>query len=213
MTSWGWPALFLLGAYHGINPGMGWLFAVARGMQEHATKAVTRALVPITLGHALSIGLVVALAGLIQIVLPLGYVRIVVAFALISLGIFRIVRRRHFAWGGMQVGFRDLTFWSFLMASAHGAGLMVLPIVLHAASTHAMPAGPEHYMPMPASAGAWIGIAATLVHTLGYLSVTALIAILVYRKFGLSLLRKGWFNLDLVWAVALIVTGCVALVA
>ena len=216
MTSWGWPTLFLLGAYHGINPGMGWLFAVARGMQEHATKAVTRALVPITLGHALSIGLVVALAGLIQIVLPLGYVRIVVAFALISLGVFRIVRRRHFAWGGMQVGFRDLTFWSFLMASAHGAGLMVLPIVLHAGSvsaTSAMPPGHEHHMQMAASAGAWTGIAATLVHTLGYLSVTALIAILVYRKFGLSLLRKGWFNLDLVWAVALIVTGCVALVA
>jgi hypothetical protein len=205
--SWGWPALFLLGAYHGINPGMGWLFAVARGMQEHATKAVARALVPITLGHALSIGLVVALAGLIQIVLPLGYVRIVVAFALISLGVFRILRRRHFAWGGMQVGFRDLTFWSFLMASAHGAGLMVLPIVLHA-----MPAGHEH-MHMASGTGAWTGIAATLVHTLGYLSVTALIALLVYRKFGLSLLRKGWFNLDLVWAIALIVTGCVALVA
>jgi hypothetical protein len=208
MTSWGWPALFLLGAYHGINPGMGWLFAVARGMQEHATSAVTRALVPITLGHALSIGLVVALAGLIQIVLPLGYVQIVVAFALISLGIFRIVRRRHFAWGGMQVGFRDLTFWSFLMASAHGAGLMVLPIVLHAA-----PPGHEHHMPMAAGTGAGTGIAATLIHTLGYLSVTALIALLVYRKFGLSLLRQGWFNLDLVWAVALIVTGCVALVA
>ena len=186
---------------------MGWLFAVARGMQEHATKAVARALVPITLGHALSIGLVVALAGLIQIVLPLGYVRIVVAFALISLGVFRILRRRHFAWGGMQVGFRDLTFWSFLMASAHGAGLMVLPIVLHA-----MPAGHEH-MHMASGSGAWTGIAATLVHTLGYLSVTALIALLVYRKFGLALLRKGWFNLDLVWAIALIVTGCVALVA
>ena len=203
MTGWGWPALFLLGAYHGMNPGMGWLFAVARGMQEHATKAVTRALVPITLGHALSIGLVVALAGLIQIVLPLGYVQIVVAFALISLGIFRIVRRRHFAWGGMQVGFRDLTFWSFLMASAHGAGLMMLPIVLRS-----MPAGHDHmHMAMQT------GIAGTLIHTLGYLSVTALIALLVYRKFGLSLLRQGWFNLDLVWAVALIVTGCVALVA
>jgi hypothetical protein len=216
MTSWGWPALFLLGAYHGINPGMGWLFAVARGMQEHATKAVTRALVPITLGHALSIGLVVGLASLIQIVLPLGYVQIVVAFALISLGVFRILRRRHFAWGGMQVGFRDLTFWSFLMASAHGAGLMVLPIVLHAASTSAMPAGHEHQMQMASGAGwtgPWTGIAATLIHTLGYLSVTALIALLVYRKFGLSLLRTGWFNLDLVWAAALIVTGCVALVA
>jgi hypothetical protein len=215
MTHWGWPALFLLGAYHGINPGMGWLFAVARGMQEHATKAVARALLPITLGHALSIGLVLALAGLIQIVLPLGYVQIVVAFALISLGILRLLRRKHFAWGGMQVGFRDLTIWSFLMASAHGAGLMVLPIVLHAAAANAnaMPAGQEHHMPMPAVDGAWTSLAATLIHTLGYLSVTAVIALLVYRKFGLSLLRKGWFNLDLVWAVALIVTGCVALVA
>jgi len=220
--NWAWPALFLLGTYHGINPGMGWLFAVARGMQEHATKAVARALLPITLGHALSIGLVVALAGLIQIVLPLGYVQIVVAFALISLGIFRILRRKHFAWGGMQVGFRDLTIWSFLMASAHGAGLMVLPIVLHTASgtavpAQAMPPGHEHHMQMAAGigpgAGLWTGIAATLVHTLGYLSITALVALLVYRKFGLSLLRRGWFNLDLVWAVALIVTGCVALIA
>jgi hypothetical protein len=212
MTGWGWPALFLLGAYHGINPGMGWLFAVARGMQEHATKAVARALIPITLGHALSIGLVVALAGLIRIVLPLGYVQIVVAIALISLGVFRLLRRKHFAWGGMQVGFRDLTFWSFLMASAHGAGLMVLPIVLHAPASNAMPAGHEHHMDMAAGGGVWTGIAATLIHTLGYLSVTGLIALLVYRKFGLSLLRKGWFNLDLLWAVALIVTGCVALV-
>jgi hypothetical protein len=184
-------------------------------MQQHSTQAVVRALAPITLGHALSIGLVVALAGLIQFVLPLGYVQIVVALMLISLGIFRILRRKHFAWGGMQVGFRDLTFWSFLMASAHGAGLMVLPIVLHTASpssANAMPAGHQHHMPM-AGGGPWTGIAATLVHTLGYLSVTALIALLVYRKFGLSLLRQGWFNLDLVWAAALIVTGCVALVA
>ncbi len=213
---WGWLALFLLGAYHGINPGMGWLFAVARGMQEHATKAVVRALVPITLGHALSIGVVVALAGLIQIVLPLGYVKIVVAFALISLGVFRLLRRKHFAWGGMQVGFRDLTFWSFLMASAHGAGLMVLPIVLHSAAANAMPLGHEHMGMATAAApatGPWTGIAATLIHTLGYLSITALVALLVYRKFGLSLLRQGWFNLDLVWAVALIVTGCIALVA
>jgi hypothetical protein len=179
---------------------MGWLFAVARGMQEHATKAVARALVPITLGHALSIGLVLALAGLIQIVLPLGYVKLVVAGALISLGILRILRRRHFAWGGMQVGFLDLTFWSFLMASAHGAGLMVLPIVMPMEHRHMDMAGET-------------GIAATLVHTLGYLSVTALVALLVYRKFGLALLRKAWFNLDLVWAAALIVTGCVALVA
>ena len=212
MTAWGWTTLFLLGVYHGINPGMGWLFAVARGMQERSTKAVVRALAPITLGHALAIGVVVALAGVIQVVLPSGYIRIVVAAALIALGIFRIVRRKHFAWGGMQVGFRDLTFWSFLMASAHGAGLMVLPIVLHASPGNAMPAGHKHHMQAAAGSNAWLGIGATLVHTIGYLSVTGLIAVLVYRKFGLAMLRKGWFNLDLVWAIALIVTGCVALI-
>jgi hypothetical protein len=210
---WGWPALFLLGAYHGINPGMGWLFAVARGMQEHATKAVARALVPITLGHALSIGVVLALAGFIRIVVPLRYVQVIVAALLISLGLLRILRPRHFAWGGMQVGFRDLTIWSFLMASAHGAGLMVLPIVLHAESTDAMPAGHEHHMHMAGMEGPWASVGATLVHTLGYLSVTAAVALLVYQKFGLALLRKGWFNLDRVWAIALIVTGCVALLA
>jgi hypothetical protein len=95
------------------------------------------------------------------------------------------------------------------MASAHGAGLMVLPIVLHSADANAMPA--NHQMPMTTSAGT--GIAATLVHTVGYLSVTGLIALLVYRKFGLALLRQGWFNLDLLWAAALVVTGCLALVA
>jgi hypothetical protein len=155
----------------------------------------------------------VALAGIIQVVLPLRYVQIVVAALLIALGVLRILRRKHFAFGGMQVGFRDLTIWSFLMASAHGAGLMVLPIVLHAAPVATMP--PEHaqHMHMVAGADPWTGLAATLVHTLGYLSVTAVVALLVYRKFGLALLRTAWFNLDLIWAAALIVTGCVALLA
>jgi hypothetical protein len=159
----------------------------------------------------LSIGLVLVLAGFIQIVLPLRYVQWIVAGLLISLGLMRILRPRHFAWGGMQVGFRDLTIWSFLMASAHGAGLMVLPIVLHAESANAMPA--SHHMNMAGTEGPWAGVGATLVHTLGYLSVTAAVALLAYQKFGLAMLRKGWFNLDRVWAFALIVTGCVAMLA
>src|SRR5437879_687132 len=128
--AWGWSTLFLLGAYHGLNPGMGWLFAVALGMQEKRARAVVRALAPITLGHAMAIGVVVLLAGLLQIVLPLPYLKIVVAAALLTLGLYKMVRSRHFRWGGMRVGFSELTVWSFLMASAHGAGLMVLPIVL-----------------------------------------------------------------------------------
>ena len=101
----------------------------------------------------------------------------------------------------MQVGFRDLTIWSFLMASAHGAGLMVLPVVL--AGSHA-----HHHVASAGVTGVW----ATLIHTLGYLTVTAAAALLVYKKFGLAMLRRSWINLDLIWAIALIVTGCVALV-
>jgi hypothetical protein len=196
-----WSTLFLLGAYHGMNPGMGWLFAVARGMQEHSARAVAWALPPIALGHALAIGVVVLIAQLAQVALPMQYIRIGVAVALVGLGVSKLIRSRHFHWGGMQVGFRDLTIWSFLMASAHGAGLMVLPVVL---------AGP-HAHHMAASQGAVSGIGATLIHTLGYFTVTAAAALLVYQKFGLAMLRRSWFNLDLIWAIALVITGVVAL--
>jgi len=196
-----WPTLFLLGAYHGINPGMGWLFAVARGMQEHRTRAVAWSLPPIVLGHALSIGVAVLIAGLAQVTLPMMYIRVVVAIALVGLGLYKLIRSRHFRWGGMQVGFRELTIWSFLMASAHGAGLMVLPVVL---------AGP-HALHHAAFQGSASGVWATLIHTLGYFTVTAAVALLVYQKFGLAMLRRSWFNLDLIWAIALVVTGFVAL--
>jgi hypothetical protein len=196
-----WPTLFLLGAYHGVNPAMGWLFAVARGMQERRTRAVVWSLPPIALGHALSIGVVVLIIGLAQVALPLTYIRIAVAVALVGLGVYKLIRSRHFRWGGMRVGFRDLTIWSFLMASAHGAGLMVLPVVL---------AGP-HAHHMAASEGARGGVWATLIHTLGYFTVTAAAALLVYQKFGLAMLRRSWFNLDLIWAIALVVTGFAAL--
>jgi hypothetical protein len=196
-----WSTLFLLGAYHGINPGMGWLFAVARGIQEHRARAVAWSLAPIALGHGLSIGVVVLLAGLAQMAVPLNYIRIGVAVALVGLGVYKLIRSRHFRWGGMQVGFRELTIWSFLMASAHGAGLMVLPVVL---------AGP-HAHHQAGSQGAASGAGATLIHTLGYLTVTAAVALLVYQKFGLAMLRRSWFNLDLIWAIALVVTGSVAL--
>jgi hypothetical protein len=205
--AWGWSTLFLLGAFHGINPGMGWLFAVALGMQEKRARAVVRALAPIALGHALAIGIVVLLAGLLRVVLPLQYLKIVVAASLIALGVYKVVRSRHFRWGGMSVGFRDLTVWSFLMASAHGAGLMVLPVVL---GLNAMP--PGHHMHGSMGQDPLTGIYATLVHTLGYLAVTAAVALVVYHWLGLALLRKAWVNLDLVWAVALMVTGCVALI-
>jgi len=211
---WAWAALLLLGAYHGINPGMGWLFAVALGMQEKSSRAVWRSLAPIAAGHALSIGAVVFLAALAGMVLPPAALRISVAIILFALGIYRMVKHRHPRGGGMQVGFRDLTVWSFLMASAHGAGLMLLPILLqispaaHAAGSHIG----AH--PHPAvMGGTTTNLLAVGVHTAGYLIVTGAIAWVVYEKLGLSLLRKAWLNLDLIWSYALIATGCLVLFA
>src|SRR5579884_442613 len=195
-----WATLFLLGAFHGLNPGMGWLFAVALGMQEKRSRAVLRALVPITLGHALAIAAALLAAGLLERVLPLAYINFAIAFLLIGYGLYRLYRSRHFGWNRMRVGFAQLTLWSFLMATAHGAGLMVLPVV-------AAFGAQGHSMMMHGG----MGVRATLAHTAGYLVVTAAVALLVFEKFGLAILRSAWLNLDFVWAIALIVTGCAAL--
>jgi hypothetical protein len=203
--------MLLLGAYHGINPGMGWLFAVALGMQEQKGSAVARSLLPIALGHALAIGGVVLAAVFLGMALPLAAIRYSVAAVLLGLGIYCLVRHRHPRWVRMQVGFRDLTVWSFLMASAHGAGLMVLPVLLASSTVEAVDKTALHNH-IPAAADPWAGLLATGVHTIGYLAVTGLIAWIVYGKFGLALLRKAWLNLDVVWAAALIVTGVVTLV-
>jgi hypothetical protein len=202
--------MVLLGAYHGINPGMGWLFAVALGMQERKGSAVGRALVPIALGHALAVGTVVMAAVFLGLALPREAVRYTVAAILFGLGIFSLVRHYHPRWVRMQVGFRDLTLWSFLMASAHGAGLMVLPVLLGSSTVEAADHMAGHHHPS-AAASPLAGLLATAVHTTAYLAVTGLIAWAVYSKFGLAVLRKSWFNLNLVWAAALVVTGVVTL--
>ena len=214
MISWPWAALFLLGAYHGINPGMGWLFAVALGMQAKSSRAVWRALMPISVGHAVAIGVVVALAGLFQAMLPLRSVKIGVAVILFAFGFYHLLRHRHPRYGGMQVGFGDLTIWSFLMASAHGAGLMVLPVLfgMHGGDSLASSTVSMHHVHLATVDGSATNLSAVLVHTLGYLVVTGFVAWVVYEKLGLALLRKAWLNLDLIWAVAVIVTGSFVLV-
>jgi len=206
---WPWAALFLLGAYHGVNPGMGWLFAVALGMQKKSASAVWQALVPIAAGHFVAIGLVVAAAAIAGAVLPLRYVKIAAACVLLAFGLHRLIRKSHPRWGGMQIGFRDLAIWSFLMASAHGAGFMLLPILLKMSALHAAADAGEsaHHLHAFGFSGTGTASIALLVHTLGYLLVTGLIAFVVYKKLGLEVLRKTWVNLDLIWAVALIATA------
>ena len=204
-----WHAMVLLGAYHGINPGMGWLFAVALGMQQGSARGVWRALLPIALGHAAAVGLVVAAVALAQMVVPLQALKGVVASALMTLGLYRLWRHRHPRCGGMQVNFRDLTLWSFLMASAHGAGLMVLPFVMPTAAAVAAADHTHAHHADPAAAN--VAVAAVALHTATYFTVMVLAAWLVYRKLGLSLLRKAWFNMDWLWAGALVLTGLIVL--
>jgi hypothetical protein len=200
--------MLLLGAYHGLNPGMGWLFAVALGMQEQKGSAVARSLVPIAVGHAAAIGSVVLAAVFLGMTLPLVVIRYFVAAILVGLGIYRLVRHRHPRWVRMQVGFRDLTVWSFLMASAHGAGLMVVPVLLGSNTVEAQVRMANHNHISPTTSPL-AGLLATGIHTAAYLAVTGLLAWVVYRKLGLALLRKAWMNFDFVWAAALVTTGLV----
>jgi len=212
---WPWVVLFGLGAFHGINPGMGWLFAVCLGLQERTRKAVLAALPPIALGHALSVGIIVALIAVLRTNLQPRALKYSAAAILILYGVYRIVRARHPRWVGMRVGFGDLTLWSFLMASAHGAGLMLIPVFLattsldpHAAMSHQHPTG-SHAAHFPVIAGPGFLTAAVVVHSLGYLLVAGVVALLVYEKLGLAILRTAWFNIDFAWALALIATGTI----
>jgi hypothetical protein len=199
--------LFALGAGHGINPAMGWLFAVALGLQRESRGAVWGALGPLALGHASAIAATILLVGIAGLVVPLELLQLATALLLVGLGVYRLVRSRHIRFGGMSVNPRELAVWSFLMASSHGAGLMVLPLVMGD-----LPSGMHaHHLVQASMFGpgqlGWNGTAAALVHTAGYLLVTGAIAVIVYEKVGLRFLRSMWVNLDLVWAVALIVAG------
>ena len=204
-----WVMLMSLGAFHGINPGMGWLFAVALGMQQGSARGVCRALPPIALGHAAAVAAVVAIAAMARLVVPLAALNLLIGAVLMSLGVYRLWRHRHPRAGGMRVGFGDLTLWSFLMASAHGAGLMVLPFIMPTAAIVA--AADHNHAHHAAGAVPSAAAAAVALHTAAYFTVMVLAAWIVYRKLGLSLLRKAWFNMDWLWAGALVVTGVVVL--
>lgn len=212
-------ALLLLGIFHGINPGMGWLFAVSLGLQERRRAAVWSALLPLALGHALAIGVTLLAAGIIGLVIPFEILKWLVAAILVTFGIYKLVRNRHPRYGGMQVNFRQLAIWSFLMASAHGAGLMVLPFLFKGMGTDSTSASHQMHShnagvvidhanvlsTLPTEP--MVGLFVILVHTLGYLFIMGIVAVIVYEKLGLRLLRSAWFNIDLVWAAALILSG------
>ena len=186
---------------------MGWLFAVALGLQEGRRRAVLRALPAIALGHEASIAAVAGVLALAQLVAAAELLRPLGALGLIVFGVFKLMRpRSHPRWVGLRVGPRDLIVWSFLMSSAHGAGLMLVPVLL------GMPAGPDALDIPGISTNTLVqDVAAVTVHSVSMLLVMGVIALIVYERLGLNVLRKAWLNVDLVWSVAVIAAGVVTL--
>jgi hypothetical protein len=200
---WPWAALALLGAYHGLNPGMGWLFAVARGLQERRREAVLNSLLPIALGHEASIVVVVIAVSLTEELVPPYFVRLLAALVLVSFGVFKLARPRSHPTGfGMRVGFKGLAGWSFLMSSAHGAGLMLAPVLL------GLPLASAYHTLSDITVQAFF---AASIHVTAMLLVMGVIALVVYERVGLRILRRGWLNMDLAWSLVLIASGAITL--
>jgi len=200
---WPWAALALLGAYHGLNPGMGWLFAVARGLQERKRQAVLSSLLPIAIGHEASIVVVVIAVSLTEQLVPPYLVRLLAALVLVSFGLYKLARPLSHPKGfGMRVGFAGLAGWSFLMSSAHGAGLMLAPVLL------GLPVAGSYHSLRDISLEA---AAAATIHVAAMLFVMGVVSVVVYEKVGLRILRRGWVNMDLGWSFVLIASGAITL--
>ncbi len=208
VPSWEWTTLVILGAWHGVNPGMGWLLAAALGLQQKSEHAIWRSLLPIATGHFLATGLIVLAGVLAGSVIPLHHAKAVVAILLFGFGVYRLIVRTHPKLSARRVNFRELAFWSFLMASVHGAGIMLLPILLgmSAASQH-------HNMHHHAMAFSSLqqGSIAVTIHSMAYLLVMGTTAWIFYKHIGAILLRKVGPSLDLIWAYALILTAAITL--
>jgi hypothetical protein len=208
VTGWQLLALAGLGAFHGLNPGMGWLFAVAIGLQERSRTALLRSLVPIAAGHAASVLIIAGLVGVFRSVLTPRLVAIAGGLVLVGFGLWRALSKRHFRWAGMRLSAAQLTAWSFLMSSVHGAGLMLLPVLV---AGPVLPGGHAH-LATAAGAGLWTGLAATVVHTVAMVAVAGAVAVVVFEVVGLRILRSAWVNLDRLWAYALVAAGIATVV-
>jgi hypothetical protein len=218
-ASWPWISLAALGAFHGLNPAMGWLFAVALGLQERRLRAVTAALGPIALGHALAIGLAAVVIGALGFAIPQRALLALGGAALLGFAAYKIATRfRHPRWVGMRVTSRELVLWSFLMASAHGAGLMLVPVLVAlrgegvpSAQAHTGHAGHAGHEMSTSSDALALALAAVGLHSAAMLAVAGVIAVVVYQKVGVEVLRRAWVNLDFLWVGALAITGGIAL--
>jgi hypothetical protein len=204
---WPWLVLAGLGFFHGINPAMGWLFSVALGLHRHSRKIVALSWIPIALGHAAAVALVLVAVLALGLVLDHAALNRAAAASLLGWAVWHAVRgHRQRLRVGMQTGLAGLAFWSFLMSSAHGAGLMLIPVALPLCVAGS-PTGR-----LTASGSLPLALAVVSVHTAAMLATIAAVSLTVYDWAGLAFLRSGWINLDLIWIAALGVCGLLLLV-
>lgn len=204
---WPWLTLAGLGMFHGLNPAMGWLFAVALGQHRRSRKVVLTALVPITLGHAAATALVAVGVMTLGLVVDQRMIRALGGVLLLGWALYHgLYGHRHRVRFGMRTGYLGLGAWSFLMASAHGAGLMLVPALIPLC----LAATPARDLVSGGSLA--VALAAIGLHALAMLLVTGVIALTVYEWLGLAFLRRGWINLDLIWIAALVAAGSLLLV-
>jgi hypothetical protein len=196
-----WLALAGLGAFHGINPAMGWLFAVALGLHRNSRGVVWLSLFPIALGHAASIAMVALAVVAVGMVVDERVFQVAAGVLLIAAAAWHaLYGHRHRVRVGFKTGMAGLALWSFLMATAHGAGLMLVPALIPLCL-----AGPA--AELTSTGSLLISLAAVGLHTAAMLIVTAAVAVPVYEWLGLAFLRRGWINLDYFWTVALALAG------
>jgi len=199
-AEWPWLTAAGLGAFHGLNPAMGWLFAVALGLHRGSRRVVLGSLAPIALGHLVAIGGVAAALLAIEPFLPQDLLRRIAGALLVLWALWHwAYGSRHRVRFGMTTGAIGLAIWSFLMASTHGAGFMLLPALIPLCG------GAAGGSPLTAAA-------AVAVHAGAMLAVAGTIAVVIYEWVGVDFLRRGWLNLDQIWSAALVTTGVVLLV-
>jgi hypothetical protein len=202
-AAWPWLGLVGLGAFHGLNPAMGWLFAVALGLHRRSRRVVLVSLAPMAVGHALSIWLVAAAVMALGVAIDAQALRLVVGTALIAWAAYHaLYGHRHRVRVGMTAGLAGLAAWSFLMATAHGAGLMLVPALMPLCGS-AMGFGSSAFL---------MSLAVVGVHMLAMLAVTGGIAFSVYSWIGLDGLRQRWINFDALWTGMLVIAGVVLIV-
>ena len=198
------------GLYHGVNPGMGWPLAVSAGLMERSTRALRAALLPLWLGHLLAMLVIIfPFAVLFALVAWQRQIQIGASLLVIGFGIFRLVHRRH-PRALARIRPTRLGLWSFVVAIAHGAGLMLVPIYLGLCQSADLDKGHAATAAL-INANVSMAVLVSFIHSAAMIAAGGISAWLVYRYFGLELVSRSWFNLDAIWAISLIVVGTVAL--